>query len=182
MKVVLTEMVAFFLWFLRSRNMFNCLVQGKELLFHLIRYDGQLRSHTTQAHHTSLSNLAPKILPDPCLVHLRSVKAAKQVSLLSMFLLPLAPVDCISRLLQLWQSGPFCSRYTRLLFLPEAGARCINSAKFSTEQTGSLTWKQRQIQALLLIFRLGNFLLLFLLQIQITAIIPGTPQFPGGGC
>lgn len=60
MKVVLTEMVAFFLWFLRSRNMFNCLVQGKELLFHLIRYDGQLRSHTTQAHHTSLSNLAPK--------------------------------------------------------------------------------------------------------------------------
>lgn len=40
--------------------MFNCLVQGKELLFHLIRYDGQLHSHTTQAHHTFLSNLAPK--------------------------------------------------------------------------------------------------------------------------
>ena len=34
--------------------------EGVVPLFHLIRYDGQLRSHATQVHHTSLPNLAPK--------------------------------------------------------------------------------------------------------------------------
>ena len=42
-------------------------------------------------------------------------------------------------LLQLQRSGPFRSRYARFLLLPDAGARCTNLAKFSTEQTWSLT-------------------------------------------
>lgn len=37
------------------------------------------------------------------------------------------------------QSAPFLSRYARLLFLPDAGARRIGSAEVSTEQTGSRT-------------------------------------------
>ena len=59
-----------------------------------------------------------------------------------MYILPLALLSCVysTLLLQLWQSGPFLSRYTRFLFLPDAKKpRRINLAKFSREQTGSQT-------------------------------------------
>ena len=43
----------------------------------------------------------------------------------------------ISTLLQRWQSVPFHSSYTRLLFLPNAAALGINATEFSTELTGT---------------------------------------------
>ena len=44
---------------------------------------------------------------------------------------------------QLRQSEALQSRYTRPLFLADAGARRSNSAEFSTEQIGSQAWKQQ---------------------------------------
>ena len=73
---------------------------------------------------------------------------------------------CVSTPLQLRQSGLFCSRYARLLSLLDVGARHINQADFSTEQT-TASWHlvnfqsktlqtERQIQGLLLILPLGT--------------------------
>ncbi len=45
---------------------------------------------------------------------------------------PLAPLRCVLTPSQQWQSRDLHSRYTRLLFLPDAGAQ---HSKFSTEQT-----------------------------------------------
>lgn len=75
---------------------------------------------------------------------------------------------CVSTPLQLRQSGLFCSRYARLLSLPDVGARHINQADFSTEQTPASRHlvnfqgktlnmqTEKQIQGLLLILPMGT--------------------------
>ena len=52
-------------------------------------------------------------------------------------------MSCVSARSQLRQSEALRHKYTGLLFLADAGARCSNSAELSTEQLGSHAPKQQ---------------------------------------